>query len=188
MLLLTKLQLVEENLHKIKRNTSGWIPNFWVDSYSIPIVSGGSLTLTFNVKLNLKVKIYPILSLSPSIEVGISKFGQKCILALLTHWGRDKMTAIFQTFWNEFPWMKMCEFRLKFHWSLFLGSINNIPTLDQIMAWRRPGDKPLYDIYSQPIHIIWYKWYWYNSCLEQYNTSNEIHINPARSDPALPEP
>ena len=40
----------------------------------------------------------------------------------LTHWGRDKMAAIFQTtFSNEFLWMKMYEFRLSFHWSLFLG-------------------------------------------------------------------
>ena len=41
--------------------------------------------------------------------------------ATLTHWGRDKMAAIFQTtFWNAFSWMKMYEFQLKFHWSLFL--------------------------------------------------------------------
>ena len=44
--------------------------------------------------------------------------------------------------------------------------INNIPALDQIMAWRRPGDKPL----SEPMmvclltHICvtrpqWFKWY-----------------------------
>ena len=38
----------------------------------------------------------------------------------LTHWGRDKMDAIFQmTVSNGFSWMKMYEFRLKFHWSLF---------------------------------------------------------------------
>ena len=31
------------------------------------------------------------------------------------------MVAIFQTtFWNGFSWMKIYEFRLKFHWSLFL--------------------------------------------------------------------
>ena len=40
---------------------------------------------------------------------------------LLTHWGRDKMAAIIQTFSNGFSWMKMYQFRLKFHWSLFLG-------------------------------------------------------------------
>ena len=39
----------------------------------------------------------------------------------LTHWGRDKMDAISQTtFSSAFSWMKMFEFRLKFHWSLFL--------------------------------------------------------------------
>ena len=39
----------------------------------------------------------------------------------LTHWGRDKMAAIFQTtFLNVFSWMKMYEFRLGFHWNLFL--------------------------------------------------------------------
>ena len=40
----------------------------------------------------------------------------------LTHWGREKMDAISQTtFSSAFSWMKMFEFRLKFHWSLFLG-------------------------------------------------------------------
>ena len=39
----------------------------------------------------------------------------------LTHWGRDKMDAISQTtFSNGFSWMKMFEFRLKFHWILVL--------------------------------------------------------------------
>ena len=39
----------------------------------------------------------------------------------LTHWGRDKMDAISQTTCSSaFSWMKMFEFRLKFHWSLFL--------------------------------------------------------------------
>ena len=40
---------------------------------------------------------------------------------LLTHWGRYKMAAISQTiFSNAFSWMKIYEFRLRFHWSLFL--------------------------------------------------------------------
>ena len=38
----------------------------------------------------------------------------------LIHWGRDKMAAIFQTiFSNPFSWMKMYEYRLRFHWILF---------------------------------------------------------------------
>ena len=37
-----------------------------------------------------------------------------------THWGRDKMAAIFQTtLSNAFAWMKMYILRLRFHWSLF---------------------------------------------------------------------
>ena len=38
----------------------------------------------------------------------------------LTHWGWEEMAAIFQTtFSNACSWMKMYEYRLKFHWSLF---------------------------------------------------------------------
>ena len=63
----------------------------------------------------------------------------------LTQLVGDKMTTIFQTtFSNGFSWMKMCEFWLKCYWSLFLGGpIYNIPALFQMMAWGRPGDKPL---------------------------------------------
>ena len=39
----------------------------------------------------------------------------------LTHWGRDKMDTISQTtFSSALSWMKMLEFRLKFHWNMFL--------------------------------------------------------------------
>ena len=42
-------------------------------------------------------------------------------VAVLTHWGRDKMAAVSQTtLSNAFSWMKMSEFRLRFHWSFFL--------------------------------------------------------------------
>ena len=40
--------------------------------------------------------------------------------AAVTHWSRERMAAISQTtFSNAFSWMKIYEFRLKFHWSLF---------------------------------------------------------------------
>ena len=46
---------------------------------------------------------------------------QRARNAMLTHWGRDKMDAISQTtFWNVFSWIKIYEFRLRFHWNLFL--------------------------------------------------------------------
>ena len=84
----------------------------------------------------------------------------------LTHWGRDKMAAISQMAFlmhfhrprqngchfadgisKAFSWMKVCEFRLKFHWSLVLtDSINKIPALAQIVAWGRTGNKPLSEL------------------------------------------
>ena len=40
---------------------------------------------------------------------------------VLTHWGQDKMDAIYQTVYsNAFSWKKMYGFRLRLHWSLFL--------------------------------------------------------------------
>ena len=66
------------------------------------------------------------------------------LLLVLTHWGRGKMAAIFQTtFSNALSWRKMIEIptqiSLKF---VPKGPIKNIPELVQIMAWRRTGDKP----------------------------------------------
>ena len=37
----------------------------------------------------------------------------------LTHWGRDKMAVISQTFSNAFSWIKMFKFWIKFHSRLF---------------------------------------------------------------------
>ena len=48
-------------------------------------------------------------------------------------------------FFNENVWISI-EISLKF---VPKGHINNIPTLVQIMAWRRPGDKPL----SEPMMV-----------------------------------
>ena len=53
------------------------------------------------------------------VLIAFNWFGHK--LAPLTHWGRDKMDAISQTtFSSAFSCMGIFEFRLKFHWSLFL--------------------------------------------------------------------
>ena len=62
------------------------------------------------------------------------------------------MDAISQTtLSNAFLWMKMLEFRLNIFSLKFVPKcpINNIPALVQIMAWRRPGDKPL----SEPVMV-----------------------------------
>ena len=78
------------------------------------------------------------------------------------------MDAISQTtFSNAFSWMKMFEYRLKFHWSLFLRVQLTIsqPALVQIMAWRRPGDKPLSGpmMVRLPTHICVTRPQWVNS-------------------------
>ena len=56
--------------------------------------------------------------------VTMATIARTAILVLdlsLTHWGRYKMAAISQTtLSNVFSWMKMFEFQLQFHWSLFL--------------------------------------------------------------------
>ena len=65
----------------------------------------------------------------------------------LTHWGRDKIDAVSQTtFSNAFSLIEMCEFRLRLLKFLPKGPINNIAALVQIMAWRRPGDNPSYEL------------------------------------------
>ena len=72
------------------------------------------------------------------------------------HWGRDNMAAISQkTFSNAFSWMKIYGCRLTFHWNLFLRVELTIFQMDQIMAWRRTGDKSLSEpmIVGLPTHI-----------------------------------
>ena len=52
-----------------------------------------------------------------------SKMRRSCYPEVfLTHWDRDKVAAISQTtFSYAFSWIRMFEFRLIFHWILFLG-------------------------------------------------------------------
>ena len=67
------------------------------------------------------------------------------------------MASIFQTciFLNENEWISI-KISLKF---VPTGLINNIPAMVQVMAWRRPGDKPL----SETIMTIVYYWRIYAS-------------------------
>ena len=66
--------------------------------------------------------------------------------------GRHFTDDIFKCiFLNENVWISI-KISLKF---VPKGPINNIPTLVQIMAWRRPGDKPLSEamMVKLPTHI-----------------------------------
>ena len=74
------------------------------------------------------------------------------------------MNSISQTtFSNVFSSMKMFEFRLRFHRSLFpKGRIDNIPALVLIMVWCRWGDTPLSEpmSVSLPMHICVTRPHW----------------------------
>ena len=87
--------------------------------------------------------------------------------------GRRFADAVFKgIFLNENVWI-LIKFSLKF---VPKGPINNIPALVQIMAWRRPGDKPL----SEPMmvrsltHIYVTRPQWVNSCARLTKTHNAI--------------
>ena len=86
------------------------------------------------------------------------------------HFADDTFNRIFV---NEYVriWIK---FSLKF---VLKGPINNIPALVQIMAWRRPGDKPLFEpgTVSLLTHICvtrpqWVKAWWH------YGDRNIFHL------------
>ena len=100
----------------------------------------------------------------------------------VTHWGRDKMAAIFQmTFSNGFSWLKIMKLisiniSLKF---VSRGPINNIPTLVQVMAWRRPGDKSLSEpmMVTLPTHICVTRPQWVNVTFPSPVTMDYIPIS-----------
>ena len=75
------------------------------------------------------------------------------LLSKLTHWGQDIMADIFQCiFLNEYV-CNSIKISLEF---VPKGPINNIPALVQKMAWRRPGDKLLYEpmMVTLPTHYM----------------------------------
>ena len=90
-----------------------------------------------------------------TIRISISS-RWKVLKRVLTHWGRHKMAATFQTTFSN-------GFSSKF---VPRGPINNILTFVQVMAWRRPGDKPLSEplMVRLPRHICvtrpqWVNWF-----------------------------
>ena len=114
-------------------------------------------------------------------------------LSALTHWGRDKMdTILHTTSWNVFfkwkCWNSDCDF---FHKFVPKCPINSISALVQIMAWRRPGHRPLSEtmMVSLPMHICviqpqWFKSYVnandYQFCFLQ-NQQGNVKINKSLS-------
>ena len=81
-----------------------------------------------------------------------------------------------QYFLNENVWI-LIKISLKF---VPTGPINNIPALVQIMAWRRPGAKPLCEpmMVSLPMHICITQPHW----LDEYQDPTCSGINKCIND------
>ena len=82
----------------------------------------------------------------PHVQIQTWQYWSDCdtFCTTLTHWGQEKMAAISETeSSNAFSWTKIYECQITFHWSLFLRVKLTIVALVQIMAWCRPGNKPL---------------------------------------------
>ena len=102
-----------------------------------------------NLRMHFYRKTYSIF-----IQISLKLFPRglmynQSALVQMTHWDGDKMAAISQTTSsNAFSWMKMCGFKSSLKYVPEVR-INNIPALFQIMAWRRPGNRPL----SEPMMV-----------------------------------
>ena len=85
---------------------------------------------------------------------------------------------------NENVWISM-KFLQKF---VTKSPINNIPALVQIMAWRRPGDKPLSEPMMVSLTFMFLSWYYqsllhcnimvmYSSCFTDHIIKSETQID-----------
>ena len=100
---------------------------------------------SWDLRSNWRMKVLPILQFSLSIQTTIKTLRPR---QNGRHFADDTFKCIFL---NKNIWISM-KISLKF---VPTGPINNIPALVQIMAWRRPGDKPLSEpmMFSLPTNI-----------------------------------
>ena len=96
-----------------------------------------------------------------------------CVVNIYARNGRYNADDIFKCiFLKENVWIPT-QISLKF---VNKGPINNIPALVQIMAWCRPGDKPLSEpmMFRLPTHICVTRPQWVNTSI----TSSSLHKRP----------
>ena len=95
------------NVVQNKGNISAWNPPFQYNELIIRTVGADGLVLQ-HLDISSNMQCWGCDHVYPAV------YG-------LIHWGRDQIDTISQTtFSNAFSRMKMNEFRLGFHWSLFL--------------------------------------------------------------------
>ena len=154
----------------MKQNTQGIHWN--INSVICWAFSVGSAMWSYTYSSNLHFYCKVICNHTPSLRFIYARYNPPSLFTCrhwLTNWGRDKMAAFSQTtFSNAFSLIKMFEFRLQFQLKYVpKGPINNIPTLFQIMAWCRSGDKLLSEsmLVSLPTHICVTRPQWVNNVL-----------------------
>ena len=96
---------------------------------------------------------------------------------------RQNFRFLQMIFSNAFSWLNMYEFRLQFKLNLFRRLIKNIPALVKIMAWRRPGGKPLFwpMLVSLLTHICVTRPQWVNAdmWIRQFNPVIHSSVRPS---------
>ena len=136
LMLLTTLYWVKCSMNVLQRNRDVYgMCFFWLGTFARSCEK---------LQISIQVSLYNKEHMCMFLICVIFSLWYKYIA--LTHSGRNKMAANLQmTFSNAFCWMTLYESRLKYHWMNVVpkGPISNIPALVQIMAWHRPGDKPL---------------------------------------------
>ena len=141
--------------HKVTPSILGWL-NYYINCYCIywwlsaslqllQSVSNG-VTAVLHLAINRKIPVLSSLCLL-GVRPMRPAVGMLLIITLrLRQHGRHFVDDIFKCiFMNENVWFPI-KISLKF---VPKGLINYIPALVQIMAWRRPGDKPL----SEPMMV-----------------------------------
>ena len=92
---------------RLSKQSRGW----WFQMHSRPLWRHCNLSASLPGVVRLASRRWR----HSDLNLGINSY-----IPALTHWGRDKMAATSQTtLSNAFSWMKISEFRLEFHWSLF---------------------------------------------------------------------
>ena len=167
-----------------------WFVRYGVSTKPIDILAGSLNRLCINYQRHCRdrenvtwVSIVPLTSFETPHQVHCTckipwyliariKALANIIVSSSAHWGRNKVAAVSKTiFWYALSWMKMCAFLLRFLLKFVPKLRNyNIRAMVQIIAWRRPGNKPL----SGPImvtlptmHICVTRPQWVNSRGEQ---------------------
>ena len=89
--------------------------------------------------------------------------GTKALIPQLTHWGWDEMRHFADDTFKRIFWTENVRISIKISLKFVpKGQINKISALVQMMAWRRPGDKPLSEpmMIRSPTHIYvtWPQW------------------------------